>query len=680
MVSTFHGFCLLLLKSSPNFFSSEFSILDEHDAAELVSRMLKKYGLCKQFSVRDVTSWLSRMGNDPEYARVEGQNRTLLEFSERYRVEKRAMRAYDFDDILSVIVEKLEDSEEFRNYVATRFCHVLVDEYQDTNSIQHRLIKLLHEPHKLGMLDMPATIFAVGDQDQSIYSWRGACVANVEGFLKDFAPVNLVKLEDNYRSKKQILSLANRAILFNSDRIEKVLKPMRTGSEVSVVRYEFDNEFDEARFIASVALELKRSKPEEQIVVLFRANYLSRVIESELVRGGITYKIFGGTKFFDRKEIKDCFAYMRLVANPYDWISFGRAIAIPSRGLGAVFLEKFYEFAQARDMGFADALSEFLIQAKIGPAQAQSVRQFLRIFDGLSPDMAPGPVLDLIVERMGFLAHIKSEYEAEDAESRIANIVELKSLCSNLEENKIEMPDGSTVKTLRDFLNHTTLVEQEEIVADRPTVLMMTIHAAKGLEFSNVILAGCQDGILPYKASLALDKTLAEECRLLYVAITRAKDRLVLTSSVWRSGYGGGESYSECRFLETSGSLVSLEKARKPEFQGRRIGQWIAGIEFLKHTFDEGIGMAGMEKRVDELKTKVADSREGVGQTFKNAEVLPAHKTRAFSKGSFVSHPKFGKGIVQAAHRDENGQLYLSVTFGKMEKKLLSSFLSLVVE
>jgi DNA helicase-2/ATP-dependent DNA helicase PcrA len=583
-ISTFHSACVRILRREATRlgYRSGFSIYDEDDSLRLVTICVRDLDLDpKRFPPKAIKAAISQAKNelvDYEAFASGGDGFYHEQVSDVYRLYQQRMleaSAMDFDDLLMVTVELLGAFPEVLAHYQERFQYLLVDEYQDTNRAQYVLVRRLAEQHR--------NLCVVGDGDQSIYRWRGADIRNITDFEKDYPEARIVVLEQNYRSTQTILDAANSVIAHNPRRTPKRLWSDR-GAGAPIVRFEGEDEHDEAGFIAD---EVERLTEEgfnlADAAVFYRTNAQSRVIEDVLVRRGIPYIVVGSVRFYERREIKDALAYLRAVVNPDDAVALKRVINEPKRGIGDTSIGHVDRFAQAEKITFGEALRR---ATQIGPLTARAQRQildFVGLIDLLSikADTAGiGGAIEAVLHDTGYMAALEAERTIE-ALGRVENLRELLSVANEFESsnqgavvNGQEWDDLSNLARLELFLETVSLQnETDELDQGAGAVTLMTLHNAKGLEFPAVFLAGMEDGVFPHMRTLGDPDELEEERRLCYVGITRAQDRLYLTSAWSRMLFGGTNYNPPSRFLKEIPDQL-MEKAEKRQRDHRSESSW----------------------------------------------------------------------------------------------------------
>ncbi len=616
-LSTFHSFCAKLLRFEIDGFhgyTRNFTIYDSSDQLVLIKDCLKKLNLDdKQFTPRSVLGTISAAKNvlmDAKTFAGKAEDFYQQKVSEAYALYQAKLKennALDFDDLLFLAVRLLEEKDDVREKYQERFQYVLVDEYQDTNHAQYALTKILAAQWR--------NICVVGDADQSIYAWRGADIRNIIDFTRDYPDAASIKLEQNYRSTKTILNAANAVIDNNESRPRKTLWTENPSGN-KVIHYQAQTEHDEADYIAGAIYNRHEisHEPYGDMAILIRTNAQSRVLEEKLMRYAIPYTMVGGTKFYDRKEIKDVLAYLRLLYNPEDSLSLTRIINVPKRNIGATTMEKVAAYAEGEGISLFEALSSPDAIPVTKRAQTSLENFAAMIFDLLN-DIDGMDVLSLIekvIKDTGYGEMLDKDAEHDpQGESRKENVGEFLSVAKDYMDSN---PDGN----LQDFLENVALVSDvDDFESSESKVTLMTLHAAKGLEFPVVFLAGLDEGLFPHSRTLMDPEQIEEERRLAYVGITRAERQLYVTNAVTRTMYGRISAYMPSRFLgEIPPELVEEYKRKSAMPQSRMTS--VPG-----------------QQRVSILSKPVATS-------------LPKKHavTDSFSKGDKVRHKIWGIGTV----------------------------------
>lgn len=548
-LSTFHSFCAKLLRFEVDGFhgyTRNFTIYDSSDQLVLVKDCLKKLNLDdKQFMPRSVLGTISSAKNVLMDAKAfaakasDFYEQKVADVYALYQEKLRENNAVDFDDLLFLAVRLLQEKEDVREKYQSRFQYILVDEYQDTNHAQYALTKILAARWR--------NICVVGDADQSIYAWRGADIRNIIDFTRDYPDAASIKLEQNYRSTKTILHAANAVIDNNESRPKKTLWTENPAGN-KIIHYQAQTEHDEADYIAGVIYNRHEisHEPYGDMAILFRTNAQSRVLEEKLMRYAIPYTMVGGTKFYDRKEIKDVLAYLRLLYNPEDSLSLTRIINVPKRNIGATTMEHVAAYAEEQGISLFEALSS-TDEIPVTKRARTSLENFAAMIFDLLNDIEGKDVLSLIetvIKQTGYGDMLDKEAEHDpQGESRKENVGEFLSVAKDYMDSN---PDGN----LQDFLENVALVSDvDDFENSESKVTLMTLHAAKGLEFPVVFLTGLDEGLFPHSRTLLDPAQVEEERRLAYVGITRAERQLYVTNAITRTMYGRISAYMPSRFL-----------------------------------------------------------------------------------------------------------------------------------
>ncbi|MBL1075447.1 DNA helicase PcrA [Nocardia sp. 2] len=691
-VSTFHSTCVRILRTQASLvagLNTNFSIYDADDSRRLLAMISRDLDVDpKKYTPRLLATAISNLKNeliDPEQAAADAETedtelpRLVAKVYDEYQRRLRAANALDFDDLIGETVALLQRHPQVAEYYRRRFRHVLVDEYQDTNHAQYILVRELVGHHR-GEWDedggwrpdgdtsdrvAPSELCVVGDADQSIYAFRGATIRNIEEFERDFPDAETILLEQNYRSTQHILAAANAVIARNENRREKKLWTDQGDGDL-IVGYVADNEHDEASFVAR---EIDRLVDQgdanyNDVAVFYRTNNNSRALEEIFIRMGLPYKVVGGVRFYERKEVRDIVAYLRVLENPDDAVSLRRILNTPRRGIGDRAEACVAVHAEQRNIGFAQALRD-AADGKVALLNTRSQRAitgFLELLDeiraaGVQEDMDfpdVGNVVESVLDRTGYRAELEASDDPQDG-ARLDNLNELVSVArefssearNNIEAARAEglVPEAGEGEpdpgSLAAFLERVSLVADSDQIPDEGTgvVTMMTLHTAKGLEFPVVFVTGWEDGQFPHMRALGDPTELAEERRLAYVGITRARKRLYLTRAVVRSGWGQPVSNPESRFLaEIPGHLMDWRRLEPVSAQrgfGRRRGE----DEGFERDWTRGDGWneprPGIRDRGDRRPAPTAAKR--------------SNSTLVLAVGDRVSHDKYGLGRVIAA-------------------------------
>ncbi|MEU3709286.1 DNA helicase PcrA [Streptomyces catenulae] len=572
-VSTFHSACVRILRRESKHlgFTSSFSIYDAADSKRLMALVCRDLDLDpKRFPPKSFSAKVSNLKNElideETFAgqAADGFEKTLAQAYALYQARLREANALDFDDIIMTTVNLLQAFPDVAAHYRRRFRHVMVDEYQDTNHAQYTLVREL-----VGPAESAAELCVVGDADQSIYAFRGATIRNILQFEEDYPDATTILLEQNYRSTQTILSAANAVIERNENRRPKNLWT-EAGEGPRITGYVADTEHDEAQFVAEEIDRLTDAKDARagDVAIFYRTNAQSRVFEEILIRVGLPYKVVGGVRFYERKEVRDILAYLRVLANPEDTVPLRRILNVPKRGIGDRAEAMIDALALREKISFPQALRRVDEAYGMAARSANAVRRFNTLMEELrtvvESGAGPATVLEAVLERTGYLAELQSSTDPQD-ETRIENLQELAAVALEFEQDRVAGPaaEGTDTEaeepvsggTLADFLEQVALVADSDQIPDEDedgsgVVTLMTLHTAKGLEFPVVFLTGMEDGVFPHMRALGQTKELEEERRLAYVGITRARERLYLTRSTMRSAWGQPSYNPPSRFLE----------------------------------------------------------------------------------------------------------------------------------
>jgi DNA helicase II / ATP-dependent DNA helicase PcrA len=675
-LSTFHALCARLLRrEAPKIgLSRDFVIYDSSDQVAVVKQAEKDLGIDdKLVPPRMALSRISHAKNrmeGPETLRGTWNIREeqIAKIYEKYIVTLKDANALDFDDLLLKTVELFETSEQVRHFYSNKFKYVMVDEYQDTNRPQYLLIRRLAEVHR--------NLAVVGDPDQSIYKWRGADLRNILDFEHDFPEAITVRLEQNYRSTQVILDAASSVIQQNRNRKDKRLWTDRKGGS-KITYYRGNDELEEADFITRSIKQQRAEDFDSLCAVLYRTNAQSRAIEDSLMREAIPYKIIGGVRFYERKEIKDALAYLKLIINPHDDVSLRRVVNVPARGVGKGVMDSLHAVdpnaviadappllaAGLQEVSSARSLWAKLVyvvdESKLTPRAVASLRAFRDLIVNLanaarqdSVSIAIGKMLD----QSGYLNDLRDE-NTEEANERIENLMELVSAARDYESHNAEASLGG-------FVDRLSLLSEvdEESGSKNAKVWLMTMHAAKGLEFPLVVIAGMEEGLFPHSRSGEDEEEIEEERRLCYVGMTRAESRLVLTSAARRRVFGEYQSTQPSRFLDEIPAelLDRIAPVSSPTYQGSFSHQH---YEFRTNPYGRGGRGRGSGRTREEATTYDYENED--------------QSVTSFRAGMRVRHAQFGVGNVIAVE-EHTGDLKVTVRFNSVGvKKLLASFAKL---
>ncbi|OEF97027.1 DNA helicase PcrA [Desulfuribacillus alkaliarsenatis] len=659
-VSTFHSLCVRILRKDIDKIGYEtgFTILDSSDQLSVIKGIMKAENLdVKKFDPRGILSLISQGKNElltPEAfsRRFTGYFESIAaQVYEKYQKKLKSNNALDFDDIIMLTVKLFKDNPEVLEFYQRKFVYIHIDEYQDTNRAQYILVQLLADYHK--------NICVVGDYDQSIYRFRGADIQNILSFEKDYPDAQVIKLEKNYRSTKNILLAANEVIKHNTQRKEKNLwTDNEHGDKIQF--YQAYSEYDEAQFITQKILDKVNSGATyKDIAILYRTNAQSRVFEEMFMKSNIPYTIVGGLKFYDRKEIKDVLGYLRLIANPKDDTSLVRIINVPRRGIGAATIDKIAEYSTAKGISMYEACQD-LSEVGLSARAVSSVQSFFTLISTLRSMQEFLPVTELVEELLkmsGYRKELQNERTLE-AQSRLENIDEFISVTTEFEKTA---EDKSLIAFLTDLalISDLDKLEDEGIAnsdaAIQGQVVLMTMHSAKGLEFPIVFLAGLEEGIFPHNRSLMDETEMEEERRLCYVGITRAERELYMTCASARMLYGKTQNNMPSRFLEEIPA----------EFMER------TGNTVLRSSHTIGTNNYSMGTSRANINSSASTVRKGA----RKIEVQGADLNESWNAGDKVEHKAWGIGTIVST-KGEGDRLELTIAFDKPIglKKLLAKF------
>ncbi len=707
-VCTIHSMCVRILRTYPEEagINKNFSIYSETERNNIIKKSFQECDYDDEKLLKSVKYHIANakmLGYEPKrYAEEFAGEENIEEITKvytRYQKHLRENNALDFDDLLNETRLLLRKNDEVRDYLGGRFRYILVDEFQDTNAVQYEIVRLLAQAH--------GNLFAVGDDDQSIYGWRGAKIENILHFEKDFKNAKTFKLERNYRSTKKILQLANTVIKNNGRRKSKTLWTENAEGDAVKV-YEADEESGEARYIAHTIKGLvERGYSYSDFAVLMRLNALTRSFEQEFTSDAIPYKVFGGFKFFERKEIKDLLAYLRLVNNPFDSEAATRIINFPKRGIGAKTVETLQNYAFQNELSVYDALLDLDTLGFTG-ATKQKLTDFKNLVNGWIVQSQDTPVNELV---KSIVADTKMrEAYADESDESINKRANIDEFINSVEEY-CRLNEGAT---LTEYLEQVTLSSDTDEMDDSNYVTLATVHSVKGLEFTGVFVCGMEENIMPVARAVENDDDMEEERRLMYVAITRAKERLWLTRSKSRYLYGERKPTARSRFLREMASELDLPKeVRRPSFYGydddpESYGNaaYGGGRYASNSGYGNGYGRRGGYYQGDRSSSPVQRSAWNGGSAYGSSQSTsrststvkresnfsyggigkPAPRTTAskdlsaFSVGVRVSHPKFGEGtIVRVRGAGANTILDVAFTNGLGIKQLSANLAPLTV-
>ncbi len=703
-VSTFHSACVRILRreitafnADPGMsFKSSFTIYDAADSRRLMTLVCRDLDLdVKRFQPRAILNWVSNAKNelqDPADAAKDARNAQEETYAAAYRLYQERLRqanALDFDDLLMMTVHLFRQFPDIRETWRRRFRHVLVDEYQDTNHAQYALIHELcaHDPegHREPAQEAvpPAELMVVGDADQSIYAFRGANIRNILDFEQDFPDAETVLLEQNYRSTQTILSAANAVIGHNTGRTPKSLWS-DAGAGEKIVGYVGDDERDEARFVAEEIDRLTDSGDARagDVAVFYRTNAQSRVFEEVFVRVGMPYKVVGGVRFYERREVRDALAYLRTLANPADQVSLRRILNTPKRGIGDRAEACVDAFAAREQITFWEALQRAGEAPGIASRSLNAIRGFVELIEQLQSMVEAGERVDVVLEQTltlsGYLKELEDSEDPQD-ETRVENLAELVAVAREFADDPVLGPSADPAAQelgeepeppgLTDFLERVALVADADEIPDTPedeeapgVVTLMTLHTAKGLEFPVVFLTGLEDGIFPHQRSLGDKPELEEERRLAYVGLTRAQRRLYVSRAIVRSAWGAPAHNPASRFLdELPADLLDWRRTAaeqtswtRPDLASSSFGGAFSSSDLT------GRGRSAMQSRFSSATAKADAARKA-----KAGREVPS-----LDPGDRVQHDSFGLGTVIAVEGAGDNAV-ASIDFGSEGVKRL---------
>ena len=652
-ICTFHSMCVRMLKRYTDRlgFDSRFTIYDPEDQKATIRRLMKELNISdKMFTPRAVLAEISKAKNDfilpKQYEQRASSNdlfrrKTAILYT-AYQKTLYENQAMDFDDLLLKTVELFTENPDVLSYYQHKFRYIMVDEYQDTNMVQYKLIQLLSKVHR--------NLCVVGDDDQSIYRFRGANIRNILDFEKDFPDALVIRLEQNYRSTGKILTAANGVIRHNEERKDKTLWTQNPEGE-NVIVHDAPTENEEAGYVASVIKELteKNKYQYKDIAILYRTNAQSRALEERLGRGTIPYRLYGGTPFYQRREIKDILCYLRLVCNDRDYVAASRIINTPPRGIGDVTLEKVRSFAENSSMGVVEVceIAYEVEDLKRSSKKLGSFAEKILRFRQMEDNVSISKLIRQIVEEIGYQEFLRQD-DPLKYEDRMQNLEELIGRADQYESEAKQDQDESS---LEGFLDELALVAAIDDFADGENyVSLMTLHSAKGLEFPVVFISGLEDGLFPGYLSMEDEEEMQEERRLMYVGITRAKEKLYLTYARERHIHGQPQSSKKSRFLsELPSSVADIEETSFSPMS----------------SYDRSY-----EKSFAPGRTRAAAASNWVNYKMPVREVESPDVPKLFQVGDTVVHKIFGLGTITEV-KWINADYQVRVKFAKAGEKLL---------
>ena len=682
-VATFHSFCVRLLRREgaplaqlrPGF-TTLFTIYDDDDQIAMLKSIYKGLGLDDKFmqhraALSRISHAKSHNQSPEEIARAatDPVGSRFASVYERYEARLRESNAFDFDDLLLQTVNLLRHDDATRQRLNQRYEFVMVDEYQDTNRTQYDLMRMLTEQRQ--------NICVVGDEDQSIYGWRGANIRNILDFERDFPGAVTIRLEQNYRSTQTILEAASGVVAHNTERIGKTLWT-ESGAGEKITLYEAPDSENEALWIADTVENRLARNPRERVAVLYRTNSQSRQIEEALRRYGRKYVVVGGFSFYQRAEVKDALAYLKVLVSPNDSISLLRVINTPARGIGRTTMEQIEQYALQHEMSLWTALEEML-EAHAFPGRAEAaLAAFHRMMTELAAQLESRPVAQTladVLERTGYRKMLEDE-GTEDARTRLANLDELLNAAADASERG---------ESLRDFLDHAALVSDADSADERAPVSLLTLHNAKGLEFPVVFIAGLEEGLFPHSRSLDSESGMEEERRLCYVGMTRAETKLYLSWARYRRRFGGGqpEVSLASRFLtEVPRNLIDAVRGDLPR---ARTVELYAERHQVRESAQRNLYTGKTYNSADSIRQffgGAAPANTAVPATAAAQAAPPIQRpgTKKVGPGSTVEHAKYGRGtVLRLEGTGEDTKLTVSFP-GYGLKKLIAKFAGIKVE
>ena len=651
---TFHAFCARFLRMEidklPGY-GGNFAIYDTADSQNLIKQILKEMNLDdKRFQPSGILSRISNAKNALQdaaaFARQAGDfyEQKVADIYSRYEQKLQLNNALDFDDLLMLSIKLLQENKEVREKYQDRFDYLLVDEYQDTNHAQYLLTKFLAAKHR--------NICVVGDADQSIYGWRGADIQNILDFEKDYPDAKVIKLEQDYRSTQIILDAANAVIENNTGRKPKNLWT-ENKSGADIIYFQAVDERDEARFVIEQLQNLQRTENKKlgDMAILYRTNTQSRIFEEMLIKSGISYNMVGGLKFYERKEIKDIIAYLRVIFNPADSLSLLRIINVPKRGIGDASLAKIQAYAAANNVSLFEAVSNAAAIDGLSSRFVSKLDDLAGIIFELMNLANEAPVEDLIdrvLRDTGYLEELENE-RTPQAQSRIDNLHELISVAQEFAASEEE-------NNLENFLAHVALVSDiDDTELGEDAITLMTLHSSKGLEFPVVFLVGMEEGLFPHARTLMDETEIEEERRLCYVGITRAKEKLFLSSTKMRTIYGNTVTYPPSRFLQEIPARLVKTIKRQERF---------SALENFKQ----------VSEKYSARPQKPASTFNPHSFMLQKPAAAAGGTGTRFNTGDRVSHSKWGEGMVVSVKDSPDGQEVKVAFAGAGVRSLLTKY------
>ena len=648
-ISTFHSTCVKILRREIDKigYKKNFTIYDTSDQKTLIKECMKSLNINdKDITLQEIMGKIGKakdnMQSPTSFMREHESNfreKKIADVYEMYQKRLKENNALDFDDLIFKTVELFKSNKETLEFYQRKFQYIMVDEYQDTNKVQYELVRLLAASHK--------NICVVGDDDQCIYQWRGADIRNILDFEKDYPNAKVIKLEQNYRSKGNILDAANVVIVNNANRKSKVLRTeQESGNKIKVYRAYSDS--DEGNFVASQINKIKKeeNKSFKDFAILYRTNAQSRIFEESLRRNDIPYKILGGTRFYDRKEIKDMLSYLKVLVNPTDSISLRRIINVPKRGIGDATVNKVVDFADDYELPLWDALNTVRNIPTLTARNCGGIEVFMEMmerFVDMSEVLPVSVLIETILKETGYIAELEKSNEIED-KSRIENLKELVS-------DAVDFERSNEDKSLSAYLEKVSLVQDtDKLEEDDDTIVLMTVHSAKGLEFPVVFMVGMENGIFPGVASFDSESEMEESRRLCYVGITRAKEQLFMTSAEVRRQFGRTVAYPQSDFIAEIKSDLKEYVSAAGEAQETRKSMFKPESSFNNPHSLRGSSMNRPKPQPQKPTSTISGNEVTIGRK--------------------VKHSKFGVGTVVSI-ADTGSDKKLTIAFDNQGIKIL---------
>ena len=666
-ISTFHSTCVRILRREIEKigYKKNFTIYDTSDQKVLLKECIKSLQINdKEITEQEIMGKIGRakdnMQSADSYYRQHESNYREKKIAEVYKMYQKRLKennALDFDDLIMKTVELFKKDQETLEFYQRKFQYIMVDEYQDTNGVQYEFVRLLAQQHR--------NICVVGDDDQCIYQWRGADIKNILGFEKDYPDAKVIKLEQNYRSKGNILDAANVVIVNNANRKSKVLRTeQEAGGKIKIYRAYSDG--DEGAFVANQIKKISDDdgRKYDEFAILYRTNAQSRIFEESLRRASIPYKIIGGTKFYDRKEIKDMLAYLKVLVNPEDSVSLKRIINVPKRGIGDATIQKITDFANDYEIGLYDALSQVRTIPTLTARNCGGIEKFMEMMDNLmilSETIPVSTLIETILKDTGYMKELEDSKEIED-KSRIENLKELVS-------DAVDFEKTSEDKSLSAYLEKVSLVQDtdklEDSDSDGGTVVLMTVHSAKGLEFPVVFMVGMENGIFPGPSSFDSESEMEESRRLCYVGITRAKENLYMTSAEVRRVFGRTVAYPQSDFISEIKSDLREYVTASGDVRGETATGTRAGYGKGYNNNPHSLKGSYVPFQNNRFSTKSSEIKTSSVSTSSGAA-----NTSELTLGRKVNHEKFGVGTIVSVS-EADGKKKLTIAFNNQGVKML---------